>query len=290
MFLQSISEKLIRSFNISLDKYLFPIILSTMILERRVQHRSLFGGKTINWQAFDEEEAKKRGIPYSYWKDLHYSKELAESVPFYVLSDDGIVVPIHSIAFIRSGIVLKSAFGYYHLPYSNAQYYNSRAKMLVLAENRSQTEDYISHKYTKGALLDGAVVRMAANGLDIGEIVNILCVSPKSQRAQKIKKFYKSEECTKMVREEVKKILESCGITEQTVIEMLLDAMKVAKEKRDAANMLRAAENFVDMYGMKDKDRQIDTRTFELESESEDLAKLEKVSNRIKLSQQKKEN
>jgi len=41
---------------------------------------------------------------------------------------------------------------------------------------------------------------------------------------------------------------------------------------------------------MKDKDRQIDTRTFELESESEDLAKLEKVSNRIKLSQQKKEN
>ena len=43
------------------------------------------------------------------------------------------------------------------------------------------------------------------------------------------------------------------------------------------------------MYGMKDKDRQIDTRTFELESESEDLAKLEKVSNRIKLSQQKKE-
>jgi len=41
---------------------------------------------------------------------------------------------------------------------------------------------------------------------------------------------------------------------------------------------------------MKDKDRQIDTRTFELESESEDLAKLEKVSNRLKLSQQKKEN
>ena len=49
--------------------------------------------------------------------------------------------------------------------------------------------------------------------------------------------------------------------------------------------MLRAAENFVDMYGMKEKDRQTDTRTFEVESEVEDLKKLEKVSDRLKLTQ-----
>lgn len=60
-----------------------------MIMERRVSHRHLFGGQTITWQAFDEEEAKKRGISYSYWKDIHYSQETAEKVPFFVLSDDG---------------------------------------------------------------------------------------------------------------------------------------------------------------------------------------------------------
>jgi len=36
---------------------------------------------------------------------------------------------------------------------------------------------------------------------------------------------------------------------------------------------------------MKEKDRQIDTRTFEVESEVEDLKKLEKVSDRLKLTQ-----
>lgn len=88
-----------------------------------------------------------------------------------------------------------------------------------------------------------------------------------------------------MVREEVRKILENCGVTEEAVVKMLLEAREVALEKKDAANMLRAAENFVDMYGMKEKDRQIDTRTFEVESEVEDLKKLEKVSDRLKLTQ-----
>lgn len=88
-----------------------------------------------------------------------------------------------------------------------------------------------------------------------------------------------------MVREEVKEILSRMGLTEERVVQMLLEAHDVAKEKRDASNMLRATENLIDMHGLKDKTKETTTRTLELESSTEDLAKLERVQERIKLEQ-----
>jgi len=88
-----------------------------------------------------------------------------------------------------------------------------------------------------------------------------------------------------MVREEVRNILNNCGLTEEKVVTMLLDAHEVAKSKSDAANMLRATENLVDMYGLKDKAKESTTNTLELDSEVEDLERLESVKERLKLTQ-----
>ena len=88
-----------------------------------------------------------------------------------------------------------------------------------------------------------------------------------------------------MIKDEVREILQRVGLTEDRVVQMLLDAHEVAKEKRDAANMLRATENLVDMYGLKDKAKETQTRTLEIESEVEDLQRLENVKERAKLTQ-----
>ena len=66
---------------------------------------------------------------------------------------------------------------------------------------------------------------------------------------------------------------------------MLLEAHDVAKEKRDASNMLRATENLIDMHGLKDKAKETNTQTIEIGSEVEDLQRLENVKERLKLQQ-----
>lgn len=126
---------------------------------------------------------------------------------------------------------------------------------------------------------------MAAHGLDVEEIVSLLCVSETSSRANHIRKYYKSKECVKMVREEVREILRRVGLSEERVVEMLIEAHDTAKEKRDASNMLRATENLIDMYGMKEKNKESVTRTLEVESSTEDLERLERVQERVKIEQ-----
>jgi len=86
-----------------------------------------------------------------------------------------------------------------------------------------------------------------------------------------------------MIKKEVKDVLSEMGIDEKKVVEMLLEAYKTALGKEDVSNMLRTTENFVDMLGMKDKNRETVSEKMELSTEHADLAKLESIERRIML-------
>jgi len=253
-----------------------------MKLTHSIQHRTLFDGKRIEWTAYTEDEAPA-DLVYCYWKDYDYSEANCRGKVFHVLSDDGLIVPVYHVAYVRAGVVLQSAFGEFIIPRRN----KAKAKMLVMAESKGHLEDYFSYQKHARPATQSIVAQLASHGLDINEILAILTIHPKGDKSQWIRKFYKSEECAKMIREEVKTILNNCGITEEKVIKMLMEAHEVAKEKRDCSNMLRAAETFVDMYGFKDKTKETTTNTLELGSETEDLQRLENVKERLKLSQKK---
>lgn len=255
------------------------------MLERRIAHTKLFNGETRTYHAYRVDEVPP-DVSYEYWKKQHYDgPRINGGEIVHVLSDDGMVVPIFHVAYIRSGIVLRGPWGVFLLPRTHT----NKAYMRVLGENVAQVEDYFSYKRVPNALLRGVVTRLAAHGLDVNEILSFTCVDPSGCKAMRIKKFLRSEECHRMIREEVRQILNNCGMTEEKVIKMLLDAHDVAKLKNDAANMLRAAENLVDMYGLKDKMKETTTQTLEIGSEVEDLQRLESVKERLKL-QQKTEN
>ena len=252
------------------------------ILRREVQHRTRFGGEKRVHEAFLEADAIERGIDYTPWRRLHIPKKgFPENETIWILSDDGVVFPIYGIRFTRDKqLIVESAFGHFGLPRRR-----HLGKINVLSSSKVRTEDFVRSKRQPRTHLRGNIIQMAAHGLDVDEIVSLLCVSSASERADYIKSFYKSEECVNMVREEVKEILSRMGLTEERVVQMLLDAHDVAKEKRDASNMLRATENLIDMHGLKDKAKETTTRSLELESSTEDLEKLERVQERIKLEQ-----
>ena len=64
-----------------------------------------------------------------------------------------------------------------------------------------------------------------------------------------LKKRYIKE----MIDKELESVLVDKGVTQGTVIDMLLESADMARNKEQAANLLRAAENLIDIFGMKSK-------------------------------------
>ena len=56
-----------------------------------------------------------------------------------------------------------------------------------------------------------------------------------------------------MISKELNEILVDKGIDEGTVFDMLLEAAEMARVKEQASYLLRVAENFIDIFGMKSK-------------------------------------
>ena len=79
-----------------------------------------------------------------------------------------------------------------------------------------------------------------------------------------------------MIDKELNEILTSKGIDEGTVFDMLIEAADMARNKEQAANLLRVAENFIDIFGMKAKK--------EVSQEFEaDITYLEGIEDKIRL-------
>lgn len=252
-------------------------------LIRKVKHQKRFNGETRVYQAYYESDAINEGIEFKYWKDWHYTP-MQEGL-IWIESDDHIVIPVYGVAFVKCYIVLKSAFGQFLLP----RYSFRDAKLIFLPDNKCGVEDDISQCSQAEKALKITVASFAAHGLTRNEILEALCSDPssgkKNYKAKWVKKFFQTEECHRMIKDEVRRVLSNCGLTEEKVVQMMLDAYAKADKKGDVGNMIRATENFVDLYGLKDKPKETTTRTFELGTEVEDLDRLENVKERIKLTQ-----
>jgi hypothetical protein len=70
----------------------------------------------------------------------------------------------------------------------------------------------------------------------------------------------------KMVKEETDKLLDTHGFTGDYVMELLKEAINIAKTKKDVGNLMKAVDNLQDLHGMKEKKVQVDTRQIEVTS------------------------
>jgi len=77
-----------------------------------------------------------------------------------------------------------------------------------------------------------------------------------------------------MVEEKMKEVLASRGVSKGFVLDTILKAIDIAESKQDVSNMLRAAENFVDMLEMKPS-RKVTTDTLQIDMSSQIMDKIE---------------
>ena len=99
------------------------------------------------------------------------------------------------------------------------------------------------------------------------------------------KRRMKTEEFRDMVREELQKLLNDHGKTADYTMELLGDAIDIAKNKKDVSNLMRAVENLQDMHGMKDKNLVKTTTQLEAVTTSRMLEEINEEEKKLKATQ-----
>jgi len=100
--------------------------------------------------------------------------------------------------------------------------------------------------------------QMLANCLDLAQLGNIACKAA-DRPARYARWLLKKDFIIEMIDKELQRILTKKNITQETVLDMIMDAAKLSKSKEQASNLLRAAEDLMDIFGMKQKNQQKET-------------------------------
>ena len=208
-----------------------------------INHR---GQGKVTYTVYRKEEAEEKGIEYKHWRE-------AEQGDYAISDDDYVAKVIKKRSYMaedgRASIYLRFAWGY---TFFNPKY---ASKKLVVAGRKTNVtftgKSYIEVQAGQDKMKNLAQMFALKPDYDLA-IESALGAVTQSQR-RKWKRTMKSEVFKKMVREELQNLLSEHGLTEKYTLDLLEDAISVAKDKKDVPSMMRAVENLQDMHGMKEK-------------------------------------
>lgn len=195
---------------------------------------------------YREEEAKRKGITYVYWKDAG-AKE-------YAISDDGYVAMVLSRREYASNhdipnTYLRFPWGY---TFFNAKYPSKKLNVKGRKTNVTLSgKSYIEVQSGQDKMKNLATMFALKPDYDLA--IEWAMGAVTDQERRKWKRTMKSEIFKNMVRDELQALLQDHGLTEKFTLDLLENVISMAKDKKDVTNLLRAVENLQDMHGMKDK-------------------------------------
>ena len=208
-----------------------------------IKHKDV-GAKV--YDVFSVEEADEKKIPYKHWKEAKEGE--------YGASDDGYVTQvIKRKQYKPKGKpmdYIRFAWGY---TFYNPSYDGKPLKAAGRKSNTTLTgKSYIEAHKNSQIMQDLAMA--AAHFANPDKIIDeVIGKDAADWERRKWKRTMKSEVFKTMKREELAKRLKQHDMTEDYTLELLEDAIKMAKDKKDVPSIMRAVENLQDMHGMKDK-------------------------------------
>ena len=229
------------------------------------------------YSVFSIREANDKEIKYKHWK------EAAEGE--YAASDDGYVTRVIKRktynAKTKPMDYIRFAWGY--------TFYNPKyaGKPLNAAGRKSNTtltgKSYIeAHKNSE--IMQDLAKLYARPGINKNKAIEmVLGENATEWKKKKWKRTMKSEVFNTMVREELTKLLQDHNMTENYTLELLESTIKLAKEKKDVTNLMRAVDNLQDMHGMKEKNVTKTVDTLEAHSNVQMLDDIIEEEKHIKL-------
>ena len=235
--------------------------------------------QTVTYPVYTQEEADERQIEYSPWRECGEGQ--------FGLSDDGYVAECIYLRKYKEKSQVTFPYGRQWIGDSRLCYEPHRDTG-EYSQIGTRTWDEMEAKKTrtKNAVKVYAEMMLSGEPIDwalIGKVYR------KNQERPDLtaKRLFKSEKIQKMLDKEIQKALVDRGIEKGDILDMILDAISIAKTNSDPSNMLRGAEQFVRILDMlPKKSMQTDTVQIDMTSKILDqIAKEEKKS--LKMSQTK---
>ena len=200
----------------------------------------------VTYKVYRKEEADRDGIKYKYWKDAEEGD--------YAISDDDYVSKVLKCTTYdadngRTSVYMRFPWGY--------TFYNPKyaSKKLVVAGRKTNVtftgKSYIEVQSGQDRMRNLAQMMAIKPDKDLA-IEWAMGPTTQAQR-RKWKRTMTSEVFKRMVREERQKLLQDHELTEDFTLELLKETIKLAKEKKDTSNLMRAVENLQDLHGMQEK-------------------------------------
>ena len=200
----------------------------------------------VSYTIYKEDEAKKKGIDYKYWKKAEAGD--------YAISDDGYVAKVinkreYASNHSTPNTYLRFPWGY---TFFNDKYPSKRLNVRGRKTNVTFTgKSYIEVQAGQDKMKNLAMMFALKPDYDLA--IEWAMGAVTDQERRKWTRTMKSETFKVMVRNELTKILEDHGLTEDYTLDLFEQIISMAKDKKDITNLMRAVENLQDMHGMKDK-------------------------------------
>tara|TARA_R100000781_G_scaffold114187_1_gene84375 strand:- start:247 stop:1023 length:777 start_codon:yes stop_codon:yes gene_type:complete len=201
---------------------------------------------STSYRIYREEEAQDKDIEYKYWKEADTGD--------YAISDDNYVAKVINRREYTSNhdipnIYLRFPWGY---TFYNPKYSSKKLNVHGRKTNVTMTgKSYIEVQSGQDKMKNLAMMFSLKPDYDLAIEWALGAVTDSERR--KWKRTMKSEVFKTMVKDELQKLLQDHGLSEGYTLELLEEAIHMAKDKKDISNLMRAVENLQDMHGMKDK-------------------------------------
>ena len=198
--------------------------------------------KPTTYKVFDKKEADSNEINYKYWREANEGE--------YGLSDDNYVAKVISRAqYKSSSIYIRFPYGY---TFFNPNYNSSKLNFTGRKSNNTISGKTHWEVISKGQKMKNLAM-VYAQTMDYDKTIEHVLDNPTDNQKVMWKRRMKKEKFKDMVRDELQKLLNEHGLTEEYTLELLESTIKTAKDKGDVTNLMRAVDNLQDMHGMKDK-------------------------------------
>ncbi len=219
------------------------------VLTRRI------GGKAQEFRVYSKEEADATGIKYVHWKQAQPGD--------WALSDDGYVGEcLKSKAYTdrnRAKVLVTLSFGrMWVYPSAKLEYLPRKAKGAYSYCSPTTWADVEARMTrTKRTVHAYALMVIDGQGVDWKKLGLIYRPDQRIPGAT-VRRLFKQEAIREMIDKRFRELISARGITEGDVIDMLLNAFKMAGNNKDAKEMRMVAEDFskmLDMYPSKEVKR-----------------------------------
>lgn len=234
---------------------------------------------TKSYPIYTEKEAIEEGLDFKHWKEADEGH--------LCISDDGYVAEVikrkeYESDRAQATLYVRTPYGYImHNPnYKTQKFYaEGRSTPWTLSGKPALEVQSRSHKWKNLALA------YVSTNFDADLAIDMVMGQTTPQQRRRWKRNIRTEEFKKVVREELDVLLKESGKDKEYVMDLLEEAIQIAKKKEDVSNLMRAVEKLMNLHGMDDKDTIKTTRQIEGVSTKKLIADVLQEEQKLKLTE-----